>query len=419
MRGILRGFTGLLPLLLIAVTGCRSDIPETEDALLSPKAYSEAAALAQTIEILREYYVDSGQVTTEKLLAAALRGMVEELDRYSGYEPPADYRNNEGERTGEQFGIGVEATKTKGEPMRLLRVVAGGPAAKAGLKAGDEIQSIDDKDLRPLSLEECMTLIRGSEGSSLRVASSTPGTSALVPRTVTRARVAFPSVPPEAAVVMEGGIGYLRIESFNQRTPEEFRRAIALLTKNGMKNGLVIDLRNNPGGMVQPTLEIASMFLKPGEVILRAVNRKDKKETPLTAGTGMKIDTQLPVILLVNGNTASCGELFSAALRDHNRARLVGTQTWGKGTLLRVLPLPDGGALRFSTGRYVSPKGQVIEGKGLTPDLKSSVPPNEVHALLIQGRRHPGVVQPAEANTLRDTQLADAIRLLNAPKPEK
>lgn len=409
----------LIPAVLLILTavipaGCRSTPePGEERPLISEKAYSEASILAQTIEFLHDNYVESDRVSYEKLLTAALRGMVAELDPYSGYEPPKEFSANETRRTGELVGLGVEIVKPQNAPLLVVNVMPDSPAAAAGLRPGDRLVEIDGKLTQKLDMERCLALTRGKEGSTVQLKVGREGMEDLLELSVKRARVVRPSVPPDAVKKLAGSIGYIRIESFNAHTPGEFRAALARLKKEGITS-LILDLRNNPGGLVGAAVEIASIFLPEKSVIIRTSHRKAALSQEIRAKRGEMQETELPVLILINPFTASSSEILSGALQDQRRARLVGMKSFGKGTLLRVIPLPDGGALRFASGRYVTPSGRVIEGRGLEPDKVSKLTLKQIFTLAGQVRRYPGVIEPGKPGTIRDTQLADAVDLLTA-----
>lgn len=409
----------LLTLPAAALTGCRSTA-EADEArpLISEKAYSEASILAQTIEFLHDNYVESDQVSYEKLLTSALRGMVADLDPYSGYEPPKEFSANETRRTGELVGLGVEIVKQPNAPLLVVNVLPGSPAAAAGVRPGDRLVEIDGKLTQRLDLESCLALARGAIGSVARLKVAREGAEDLLSLEVKRAKVIRPSVPPDAVKKLAGSIGYIRIESFNAHTPGEFRTALDRLKKEKIRS-LIIDLRNNPGGLVGAAVELASIFLPENSVIIRTSHRKAALSQEIRAKRGEVQELELPVVILINPFSASSSEIFAGSLQDHRRARLVGMKSFGKGTLLRIIPLPDGGALRFASGRYVTPSGRVLEGRGLEPDQVSSLTLKQIFTLAGQTRKYPGVVEPKQPGAIRDSQLADAVALLTAEAEKK
>lgn len=221
------------------------------------------------------------------------------------------------------------------------------PAAKAGLVPGDRIVRIDDKPVEPLPLEECAKLLRGAAGSSVRLEVVPDGGDDSRNIAVRREKVVVSSAPVEAAHLIGGDIGYLRINSFNSHTPSETAAVLEKLRKEGMTRGLVIDLRNNPGGLVSGASETASLFLPEGAELFSARHRNTPEAQVVKAAAGAEKLLDLPIVILINPFTASAAELFSGAMQDHRRATLVGMKSFGKGTLLQVVPLANGGALQL------------------------------------------------------------------------
>ncbi len=382
---------------------------------VDPALYEKAALLAGTIDFLSRNYADPGKAEEGRLYDAALRGMVRELDPYSGYEPPPEFRAKQEERSGEYAGIGIEAVKRSDEPLLIVGVLPDSPASGAGLEPGRRVLRIGEVGTAPLSLEECTSLIRGKEGSGLSLEIEDPGSGRRESLTLKRAVVVRPSVPEKGARVIGDGVGYLRIDSFNAHTPAELRTRIGELRKAGMRRGLILDLRGNSGGLVGGAVGIASMLLPPGTVIFTAETRDPREREEIRTEASEFTETELPLVILVNPFTASASELLAAALRDNGRARLVGMNTFGKGTLLRVVELPGGGALRYASGYYVTPSGAVIEGRGLAPDVNVEMSSGAAFRLASQMVRHPGVVAPEEKGAVRDRQLEAALGLFETP----
>ncbi len=393
--------------------------PAKPEPVHSNSTYEQAALLASTLEFLHRNYVDEDSAGYDRLLTAALRGMMRELDPYSGYEPPAVYRDNEVARTGERIGIGVELVKPDERPPAVTVTTPDSPAAKAGILPGDRILRIGAARTAALPLEECVKLLRGADGSEVALEIQPHDSSAVRKVTLRRGMVVVSSAPVQAAHVIDGDIGYLKINSFNTHTPGETAALLAKLRKEGMSRGLVLDLRNNPGGLVSGAAETASLFLPEGAELFSAVHRNHSKVEVVKAGAGKGKLLDLPVVILLNPFSASAAELFSGALRDNGRARLVGMRSFGKGTLLQVTQLPNGGALRYAAGRYRTPKGVEIEGRGLAPDVSVMLDLSQLWRLNAQMMRHPGVVLPEEKGAMRDTQLEAALKLFPAPKDGK
>lgn len=390
--------------------------PAKPEPVHSNSTYEQAALLASTLEFLHRNYVDEDRAGYDRLLTAALRGMMRELDPYSGYEPPAVYRDNEVARTGEQIGIGVELVKPDERPPAVTVTVPDSPADKAGIVPGDRIVRIGPARTDALSLEECVKLLRGPAGGELALEIQPPNGGAVRTVTLRREKVVVSSAPVRAAHLIGDGIGYLKINSFNAHTPGEIAALLAKLREEGMTRGLVIDLRNNPGGLVSGASGAASLFLPEGAELFSAVHRNHSNVEVIKAAGGEGKMLDLPVVILLNPFSASAAELFSGALRDNGRARLVGMKSFGKGTLLQVTQLPNGGALRYAAGRYRTPKGVEIEGRGLAPDVPVELDLPLLWKLNAQMTRHPGVVLPGDKGAVRDTQLEAALKLFSTPE---
>ena len=404
----LRLLPGIAALILAGCTA--ADMPPAADEA-AERDYLNAGVFVQAMDILSRKYVDAEKTDSAKLFDAALHGMVSNLDPYSDYEPPQAFNRNQTRRTGELSGIGVAIVKPNKNYLHVVNVFPDSPAEKAGIRPGDTIISIGGTDLRKLNIFQCQKLLSGPSGSKVTLSWSTNGKTRK--QTLTRRQVITPTV--SAAKLAAPGIGYIKLDSFTPHTPEEFLKAKRKMDKEGAQ-ALVIDLRNNTGGLVRAAVLTLSQLLEPGRVLFTATQRGAEKPETVRS---MKIkdvrpDTETPVILLVNSFTASSAEIFTGALRDSGRARTVGTRTFGKGTLLSVVRLANGGALRFASGRYRTPSGKVIEGKGIVPDHTVVIPLRELHRLTLQMRRYPGEVKPKQKSAVTDTQLEKAIDLLSA-----
>ena len=402
-----------IPCLVAALAGCVAGKPQQPPEAGHPAStYEQAGTFAQILEFLHQHYGDESKAGYDRLFEAALRGMMRELDPYSGYEPPAEFAANEESRTGEQSGIGIDAVKVKNAPVLITAVLPGGPADKAGVLPGEQIFRIDGRTVETLPLEECMNLLRGRAGSELELELLASDGQSSRRVKLQRENIVLSSVPPEAAHLIDGDIGYLRISSFNAHTPGEVENALKKLRAEGMSRGLVIDLRNNPGGLVEGAAKTASLLLPEGSVLFSAKHRDSQENEIVRSTAGELREETIPLVILANGYTASAAELFAGALRDHNRAKIVGMKSFGKGTLLRILPLENGGALRYAAGRYLTPSGRAIEGNGLEPDVPVELELPEQWKLTAQLMRAPGVVQPEWKGAVKDAQLEAALKLL-------
>lgn len=378
--------------------------------------YQRALLLVQTMEMLRKNYVDSGKVSYEELFNNAMRGMISALDPYSDYEAPREHSRQQIRRSGALVGIGAAAVKPDGRPVTLIRILPGTPAAEAKLQPGDQILAIDGQEVRKLNLTRALSLLRGAPGTKvlLKIRRNRQEFSL----TLQRREVKTPSVAPGSVRLLPGRIGYFKLTSFSRRSPQEVEEALRKLKKLGAR-ALIMDLRYNPGGLVDAGVTLASMFLGPGKVVYRATARNKAHEQTVKSFKSSYCDTATPLLLLTNAFSASCSEILSGALQDHRRARLLGVRTFGKGTILRVVPSPGGGAIRYASSRYVTPGGRVIEKRGIIPDIEVRIPSAAVMRLSSQTLRYPGQLKPSYKGCIEDLQLRKAVELLQRELSQK
>ncbi len=330
--------------------------------------YHELETFANVLAIVQKNYVEP--VSTKRLVDGAISGMLASLDPHSAYLTPELYRDLEVETRGSFGGIGIEITIKNG----LLTVVApieDTPASKAGIKAGDQIIKINNEFTKDMTLTDAVKLMRGPSGSKLRLTLHRDGVPDLFSVTLTRAVIKIKSVK---AKMLPGGYGYIRVSAFQEDTNSGVEKAIDKLTKedHGHLKGLILDLRDNPGGLLNQAVKVSNDFLDGGMVVY-TLGRDPSQEQKYFAQR--KTDFQdYPMVVLVNGGTASASEIVSGALQDHRRAIIVGTQTFGKGSVQTILPLDDHSALRLTTARYYTPNGRSIQAVGITPDVEVQNP---------------------------------------------
>ena len=385
----------------------QSAVPPKEAETISN--YQRALLLVQTMEMLRKNYVDGKKVSYEELFNHAMRGMVSALDPYSDYEPPREFRHQQVRRTGTVVGIGATAVKPHGRPLTLIRVLPGSPAESAGLHAGDQITAIDGIEVRKYNLSQALEKLKGAPDSQVRL--KIRRGSQIIDVTVTRNVVQHDSVVPGSVKLISGKIGYIKLTSFTLRSGIEMEKALQTLRSLGAQ-GIILDLRNNPGGLVKAAVHIASLFLPENTVVFRARSRAKKDEQTVLTLKGKSFDTSTPLVIITNAFSASCSEILTGALQDHKRAKVLGVRTFGKGTILSVVQVPGGGAVRYASAYYVTPGGRVIEQKGIIPDAELRISTAEVLRLSSQTLRYPGELKPPHKGTIPDRQLAGAVTLL-------
>jgi carboxyl-terminal processing protease len=325
--------------------------------------WQDARLLAEVLEHVRQDYVEN--ISDEELINAAIKGLMADLDPHSAFLNSEELNDLRVSTTGEYSGVGIEVAADNGM-VRVVTPMEGGPAERAGVRPGDRILAVDDVPVDPEKLNETIDRMRGKLGSVVKLTLARPPETAPIEFSLTRAKVYVSSVKARLA---EPDLGYVRITHFSETTAPDLDRAVAQLTKeNGHKlAGLVLDLRDNPGGLLEAGVAVADAFLNDG-VIVTADGRARDARFAMSAHEGDVLDGA-PLTILVNGDSASASEIVAGALRDHKRATLVGRQTYGKGSVQTVVPLSGGHAIKLTTSRYYTPSGASIHEKGITPDI--------------------------------------------------
>ena len=325
---------------------------------------SALALFATVFERVREDYVEP--VTDRKLVDNALNGMLTGLDPHSAYMTEQQWRDMQTETTGRFGGIGLEVTDNGG----LLQVVSpidGTPAALAGVKPGDLITAVDGKTVEGLSLTDAVSQMRGPPDTTLRLTLKRQGQDEPIELTLTRQIIHVETVKSR----LDGDIGIIRVSEFTEQTNPGLRAALRNLRSQagGRLKGLVLDLRNDPGGLLDQAVAVSNDFLDHG-VIVSTRGRHQGDDQSWSADASGDIAGNLPVVVLTNNGTASAAEIVAGALQDHRRALVLGTQSFGKGSVQTVMPLPGNGAMRLTTARYYTPSGRSIQGLGITPNVE-------------------------------------------------
>lgn len=343
----------------------------TADTVLDAQAQSQGVPItelrvfAEVMERIRAAYIE--EVDDRTLLEAAIRGMLYELDPHSSYLTPTEFDDLQVNTSGEFGGLGIEVTMENGF-VKVVTPIDDTPASKAGLRAGDLIMKIDSTFVKGLSLEQAINLLRGEVGSTVELTILSQGNDK--PRTVSlvRDRIRIQSVRSRE---LEPGYGYLRITQFQSQSGRDAAKAINKLMEGGKLNGLVLDLRNNPGGVLGAAVQISDLFLEEGLVVY--TQGRDPASRVNYAATPGDLLNGLPLVVLVNGGSASASEIVAGALQDHGRAIILGQRTFGKGSVQSVLPLHGERALKLTTARYYTPNGRSIQAEGIVPDIIAEV----------------------------------------------
>lgn len=338
---------------------------------------AEQRQLADIVARVKREYVEP--VDDTQLVENAVRGMVAGLDPYSAFLDRDEYDEIRLSTSGSYPGIGVEVSAEDGGIM-VLRTLEGSPAAEAGIRGGDLIVRIDDRPVG-LDVESAIDQMRGEAGSIVRLGLRRPGATDTVELSLARARVQVHSV---AHALLEPGFGYLRISTFSDTTPQDVEAAVQALAAETSQPlaGLVLDLRNNPGGVLESAVQVADAFLERG-VIVTAEGRAPDARFRMEATPG-DLSGGARLAVLINGSSASASEILAGALQDHDRAVVVGRRSYGKGSVQTVIPLPDGRALKLTTSYYATPSGARINDRGIEPDLRvdgAEQVPNDLDAV--------------------------------------
>ncbi|NOZ11619.1 MAG: S41 family peptidase [Gammaproteobacteria bacterium] len=324
---------------------------------------SELQNFAEILSRIRSDYVEPVKDVT--LIEDAIRGMLAGLDPHSAYLNPEAYREIRVSTEGEFGGLGIEVTMEDGF-VKVVTPIDDTPAAKAGVLSGDLIVRIDDTPVKGLSLADAVKLMRGKPGSDIKLSIVRSGDDSPREITVTRAVIKIRSVKNR---MLEDGYGYIRVSQFQANTGEALRKAIKKLKKasKGKLKGLVLDLRNNPGGVLNAAVAVSDAFIKSGKIVYTQGRVNDSKLNFNATPTDLLDNT--PIVTLVNGGSASASEIVAGALQDQKRAIIMGTKTFGKGSVQTILPMKNGSALKITTARYYTPNGRSIQATGITPDV--------------------------------------------------
>ena len=335
---------------------------------LPDDTYKELQTFANVIAIVQKNYVEP--VSTKDLINGAITGMLASLDPHSAYLTPDLYHDLEVETRGSFGGLGIEIT-VKNDILTVVAPIDGTPAAKAGIKSGDQIVKIDNDFTKGMTLTDAVKRMRGPKGSKIHLTMHREGIPDLFTVTVTRDVIRIDSVK---AKDLKDGYDYIRISTFQDGSDTDMEHALDKFRKenHGHIKGLVLDLRDNPGGLLNQAVSIGDDLLDGGLVVYTQ-GRQENQQQKYFAHKKKNFD-DFPMVVLVNGGSASASEIVAGALQDQRRAIIVGTQTFGKGSVQTILPLDDESALRLTTARYYTPNGRSIQAVGITPDVISELP---------------------------------------------
>lgn len=380
-------------------------------------AYSALSIFTKALQLVRQDYVDEAKVSYAGLIGSALKGMLSGLDPHSQYLEPKDYKAVQDDTRSRFSGVGVVLSQKEGR-LLVVSVMDASPAMRADVRVGDQLLKVDGQLTEKQSVNDVANLLRGESGQSVKLIVYRPSTKETREVEVQRESIKVSTVRDVKLLTGENSteakVGYVRITQFNTTTSAELAEALDGLEKRGMQ-ALVLDLRGNPGGLLEAAIEVASQFLPAGSQVVstegRVASQSRVYRTPETA----KPRQNYPMAVIVNGGSASAAEILAGALKDLKRAILVGETTFGKGSVQSVIPLQDGAAIRLTTAKYYTPGKQVIHERGIEPTIKAVLPQEQERLVALQRREEQlDESEKAEIAGFRDAQLERAADTLKA-----
>jgi len=324
--------------------------------------YKQVELFSDTLAIVQKEYVE--QTKTKDLIYGSLKGMLASLDPHSQFMDPDSYNELKVDTQGKFGGLGIEITIRDGI-LTIITPIEDTPAWKAGLKAGDRVVKIQDELTRDMTLSDAVKRMRGKPGEAVSLTILRDSEKKLLDFKIIRDIIKIKDI--KHVRILENGIGYIRLTEFRENTMQELNNALGTLSKQGM-NALIIDLRNNPGGLLDTAVKIAGKFLPANKKIAYTKGRQKSQNLEFLSDA-KNTNLDLPLVILINEGSASGSEIVAGALQDYKRAIIIGTKSFGKGSVQTVIPLSDGAALRLTTSHYFTPSGKIINGKGIIPDI--------------------------------------------------
>jgi carboxyl-terminal processing protease len=347
----------------------------TQSAKPKPGAedvYKYLDPFAHALALIRDKYVDEDKTDPKKLVYGALEGMVNTLDPFSQFMTPDEYKEMQTETSGEFGGLGIEIA-IKDERLTVISPIEGTPADKAGIKAGDWIIKIEKEKTNGMSINEAVKRLRGKPKTKITITIQRAGLPESFDVMIVREIIKIESI---RSYMLPERIGYVRIAEFIQHTTEDLQKAVRDMQKDGPLKGLVLDMRNDPGGLLEEAVGVSDFFAENGKMIVFTKGRSPNQTQEFKASSGEKFDKRIPVVVLVNEGSASGAEIVAGCLKDLKRGVLIGSKTFGKGSVQTILPLDnsDGAALRLTMAKYYTPSGVCIHGIGIDPELNLKDP---------------------------------------------
>ena len=350
--------------------------------------YKKIDLFSEVLDKINKEYVD--EINQSEAMDAAINGVLQSLDPYSAYMSPESFENMQTETSGEFGGLGIEVGMEHGV-VKVISPIDNSPASKVGVKAGDYIVKINDIQVQGKTLTEAVELMRGPVGTDIEITVRRRGEKKALTFVITRDIIEVSSVKSE---IKDEKTGYMRLTSFNENSGDQIKNKIKEFKKNGKIENYILDLRNNPGGLLSQAIKISDFFLDNGEIVSTKSKRKyENRKWFAKKGDILKTNT---LVVLINYGSASASEIVAGALQDHKRAILIGESTYGKGSVQSIIPLKNNGAIRLTVSKYYLPSGKSISDVGVTPDIEVDESSDEFRL-----------------NTETDNQLSFALKLLN------
>ncbi len=377
--------------------------------------YAQISVFARAVQLIRQDYVDGQKISYHDLIYAAMKGMLASLDPHSQFMDPDDFKDMQDDTRSRFNGLGIEVSVKSGL-LTVITPMEDTPAAKAGILSGDQILRINGNSTERMELQDAVNVLRGVPGQKVTLTILRPTTKEIKDYDLERAEIKVQSV--KGARILDSDltgafkIGYVRLIQFNEPTANELEKALDELQKQGMQ-ALILDLRNNPGGLLNSAVDVCAQFVPPGTTVVSTQGRAASQQSEYSTSSTSKQRPRFPMTVLVNEGSASGAEIVAGALKDLNRAILVGETTFGKGSVQNVMQLPDGSALRITTAKYYTPSKQVIHAQGVTPNIRVPLTADQERALF--SARSSENLKPDEEKALiktKDTQMMRAIDAL-------
>jgi carboxyl-terminal processing protease len=408
-----------LPLLACLLLGALSALfaQEVQPAKSEEdNGYSQISIFAKALELIRQDYVDENKTSYHDLINAAMKGMLSSLDPHSQFMDPDDFRDMQDDTRSRFNGLGIEVSMKNGLPT-VITAMEDTPAAKVGILSGDQILRINGVSTERMDLQDAINVLRGPAGAKVTLTLLRPSTKEIKEYTLQRAEIKIQSVKGARLLDQELAgpfkIGYVRLVQFNEPTADELSRALDDLQKQGMQ-ALILDLRNNPGGLLNSAVDVCAQFLPPNTKVVSTQGRVASQQHDYSTSGAKKERPNFPMVVLINEGSASGAEIVAGALKDLHRAVLVGETTFGKGSVQNVMQLPDGSAVRFTTAKYYTPSKQVIQGNGVTPNIRVSITAEQERFLFAS--RNAGNMKPEDEKSLIKSKDPQMLRAIDALK---